>query len=184
MYIVEDLHASYWKDYGGGLHNPFSAMAFLKRLADIVNQEHWRTNRSRTSLLTEFAAKFGVKFNEMDLAGIHSVEFVNSLCIIRKSRPEQNLLGKLLSVGSEPNITDAWDFAGKSVQDFPANVADDGDLDPFSLMQANQVLSRELNEIHSRRSWKMLMGLRAIRIKLIPPGSRREHLWWALWPLD
>jgi hypothetical protein len=32
IYIVEDLHASYWRDYGGGLYAPTSANAFLKHL--------------------------------------------------------------------------------------------------------------------------------------------------------
>jgi hypothetical protein len=40
IYIVEDLHAAYWRDYGGGLYAPTSANAFFKALTDVCNQEH------------------------------------------------------------------------------------------------------------------------------------------------
>ena len=65
IYVVEDLHTSYWESYEGGLHNPFSAMAFFKRLSDLVNYEHWRNNKSRVSILTEFMANFGVEFSRV-----------------------------------------------------------------------------------------------------------------------
>jgi hypothetical protein len=41
IYIVEDLHAAYWRDYGGGLYAPTSANAFFKALTDVCTQEHW-----------------------------------------------------------------------------------------------------------------------------------------------
>ena len=64
IYIVEDLHSSYWKDYEGGLNDPLSAMGFLKRLADIVNYEHWRNNKPRWSLLKVFAKNLGIEFEK------------------------------------------------------------------------------------------------------------------------
>ena len=36
MYIIEDLHTSYWENYGGGKH-PGTAVEFLKKLIDEVN---------------------------------------------------------------------------------------------------------------------------------------------------
>src|SRR5688500_13843298 len=41
LFVVEDLHCSYWKEFEGGLFAPFSAMTFFKRLVDILNHEHW-----------------------------------------------------------------------------------------------------------------------------------------------
>lgn len=40
--FIEDLHASYWADYGGGFRTPGSAMEFLKGLVDGLNSDHFR----------------------------------------------------------------------------------------------------------------------------------------------
>jgi hypothetical protein len=93
VYMAEDLHASYWDDYQGGLHNPLSAMAFYKRLADVVNFEHWRNNSTRSSLLARFAEEFNIKFSDLELAKIHSIEFANSICIIRNPSQRKMSLG-------------------------------------------------------------------------------------------
>ncbi len=37
VFIAEDLHCSYWREYEGGLYDPFSSITFFKRLADTVN---------------------------------------------------------------------------------------------------------------------------------------------------
>ena len=37
LYVVEDLHCSYWQRFGGGLHHPYSAFAFFKALVDVCN---------------------------------------------------------------------------------------------------------------------------------------------------
>ncbi len=41
-YIVEDLHASYWSEYGGGFRTKGSAMEFFKGLVDGLNCDHFR----------------------------------------------------------------------------------------------------------------------------------------------
>lgn len=100
LYIIEDLHASYWEGFEGGLHNPLSAMAFLKRLCDILNYEHWRLNKKRKDMLIRFEKEYMVKFDDFDLAKIHSIEFLNSLCIIKKMSSDENLLGTRIVVGT------------------------------------------------------------------------------------
>ena len=93
VYIAEDLHCSYWKDFDGGIFQPYSPIAFFKRLADTVNHEHWGVETSRSELLESFNRKYELCLQEEVLAHIHSIEFVNSLCIIRKENPEKNILG-------------------------------------------------------------------------------------------
>ena len=39
-YIIEDLHASYWPSFGGGLHVGASAIEFLKGLVDALNADY------------------------------------------------------------------------------------------------------------------------------------------------
>ena len=50
-YIVEDLHASYQKEHGGGLFYPISSMNFFKKLVDIINFEHWGVNKDKGFIL-------------------------------------------------------------------------------------------------------------------------------------
>lgn len=100
LYIVEDLHCSYWHDYQGGLHHPLSSIHFFKSLCDIVNHQSWGLALSRQHLLKEFSECYATDFSENLLSQIHSVEFINSMCIIRKACPSNNSLGCRLVVGT------------------------------------------------------------------------------------
>jgi len=105
LYIIEDLHTSYWSQYGGGLYQPTSAMSFLKRLADVINHEHWGVSWRRAQVLEFFCKRLGVRFDESSLASIHSIEFVNSMCLIRKKPFTENLLGNSHIFGLEEHVS-------------------------------------------------------------------------------
>ena len=100
VYIVEDLHCSYWQEFEGGLFDPFSSVAFFKRLIDIINYEHWGIEKNRTDILSGFFAEYGFHMDEEVLKNIHSIEFINSMCVIRKDIPGRNSLGPLFVGGS------------------------------------------------------------------------------------
>ncbi len=147
IYVVEDLHCSYWKDFEGGLHNPFSAMSFIKRLADILNYEHWRNKKSRANLLTAFTKNLGIEFEERQLNKIHSIEFINSLCIIKKLPNDRNDLGKRIVVGSDEIVTDEWkQFNGTLIHDFEEVITDDANLDVFELIETTNTLVFTIRE--------------------------------------
>lgn len=93
LFVAEDLHCSYWESFEGGLFNPHSSMAFFKRLADVINHEHWGMGLGRTQLLQDFSNIYQVRLSDDLLESIHSVEFINSMCVIRKDLPERNELG-------------------------------------------------------------------------------------------
>lgn len=99
LFVAEDLHCSYWKEYEGGLYYPYSSMAFFKRLADVVNHEHWGIAKERRQLLRGFSEKFSLQFDEAELANIHSIEFFNSACIVRKLQAVSNVLGERVIAG-------------------------------------------------------------------------------------
>ena len=92
LYVVEDLHCSYWRSFEGGLFAPKSSMNFLKSLADIVNYEHWGIATSRTRFLSEFNIPQTSEHDKL-LSEIHSVEFVNSMCTITRRPASENVLG-------------------------------------------------------------------------------------------
>lgn len=101
VFVVEDLHCSYWQEFEGGLFDPFSSITFFKRLADILNYEHWGVSRPRQDLLAGFASHYDLSFAEKVLAQIHSIEFINSVCVVRKLPPHDNLSGLRKIVGEE-----------------------------------------------------------------------------------
>ena len=99
LYIIEDLHCSYWHEHKGGLFFPISSINFLKKLVDIVNHEHWGVEIKKNWLLKGFAENYKINVENVELDQIHSIEFINSLCFIRKKPPEENKLGKRIVVG-------------------------------------------------------------------------------------
>ena len=100
LYIVEDLHSSYWQDYNGGLYHPYSSITFFKTLVDILNFEFWGIKISRRDFILRFEEFFNIKFNEKCLSEIHSIEFINSMCIIKKSEFSDNAIGQEVVTGS------------------------------------------------------------------------------------
>jgi O-antigen biosynthesis protein len=104
LYIAEDLHCSYWQQFEGGLYNPWSSIAFFKRLADTPNFEHWGRDNSIASILQPFASKYGANVNRIPVGTIHSVEFFNSLCVVRKKPHRENLLGYRNIVGNDAHV--------------------------------------------------------------------------------
>lgn len=104
LFIAEDLHCSYWKDFQGGLFNPVSSIAFFKRLADILSYEHWGVPAARKYILESFSKKYNFHIDEEVLSHIHSVEFINSLCVIRKNTPTSNVLGIRFISGNDEAV--------------------------------------------------------------------------------
>ncbi len=103
LYIVEDVHCSYWDDYEGGLFDQFSAVSFFKTLIDLVNAEHWGLNFDSEEFLDKFNQKYGID-KYLHASDFHSVEFINSMCAIRKSTPEGSRLGTRYIAGAYEEV--------------------------------------------------------------------------------
>lgn len=99
VFVAEDLHCSYWENYEGGLYYPYSSIAFFKRLADVVNHEHWGIEKERRQLLQGFSEQFSTEFDESILAEVHSIEFFNSVCVVHKRQAQSNVLGERFIAG-------------------------------------------------------------------------------------
>jgi glycosyltransferase involved in cell wall biosynthesis len=107
IYIIEDLHASYWQDWGGGLFHKKSSVAFLKLLVDAVNAEHWGVSESITDFMTLGFPDYQPLYDESVLGEIKSITFSNSMCIIRKTGPaERNTLGPRVVRGTEALVVE------------------------------------------------------------------------------
>lgn len=103
VYVIEDLHCSYWKQFEGGLSAEHSSVEFFKRLVDVLNFEHWGLESSRRSYLKDF--DIPETLSEGELACLHSIVFINSMCIIKKNAEGANLLGKRKVVGQVETVS-------------------------------------------------------------------------------
>jgi len=100
VFVIEDLHCSYWSTFEGGLFDPKSSIAFFKTLIDLINHEHWNVPIERNVLLQKLLKKYGRNISFDALFQIHSIEFINSMCVVRKSPQADNRLGHRVIVGS------------------------------------------------------------------------------------
>jgi len=115
VFIIEDLHCSYWSEYEGGLFHPFSSMNFLKMLADSINYEHWGIAKTRSDFFSSMVEKYGIQFDESIPAQVHSIEFVNSICVIRKKKAQLNQLGERIVTGQHDHVFDGIPLLNGSI---------------------------------------------------------------------
>lgn len=104
LFIIEDMHCSYWEKWGGGILYPISSINFFKKLVDVINYEHWGVEKKSNWLLRGFSHNFKINLEKLKLDEIHSIEFVNSLCFIRKKSSKKNKLGNRVIAGKTAKI--------------------------------------------------------------------------------
>lgn len=124
MYIAEDLHCSYRKKFEGGLFEPTSSMAFFKQLADVLSHEHWGQGLARKEWLQEFSLVHGIDLDEEVLAQVHSVEFLNSMCIVRKEAAGRALLGPRVVSGTVASVVPGVQMIDPNAPALPAHDID------------------------------------------------------------
>lgn len=192
IYIIEDLHASYWNDFGGGLSNPYSALSFMKRLIDVINFEHWNIEKQLFEYIDEYIRKFEIDVLTDSFRTIKSIEFLNSLCIISKSTLENCTLGNRMVIGNEEKITkntkslnntayqnNKGAYSEESYPDIfelldKLNISEEKIIRLNDLMEKNKIKKAELveniinleNEVLSyatSNSWKITRPMRKIR---------------------
>lgn len=190
IYVIEDLHASYWSDWQGGISHPESSMQFLKLLADVVNFDHWGINANRTELFDMIPAASGL-LEETIFSEIESVSFTDSVCVVRKKMPGYQGLGLRVGSGSEasvfPEVKEAAgglsptpgqesnkfaiarDLTPFQTQSYKAKIQDlqnfNQDLESHIQKQNNEVqlLNDSINEIYATISWRVTKPIRYVR---------------------
>ena len=104
LYIIEDLHCSYWPRFGGGIVCASSSMNFFKLICDMLNHDHWKNDIAVESLLATFFPGPN-RPNYSLFSEIFSITFMNSMCIIEKRREGQSgSLGKRIIVGNDAAV--------------------------------------------------------------------------------
>ena len=103
-YIVEDSHALYWENWGGGVLRGSSAQQLFKLLTDVVNYEHWSGDLSLNMFLSGFFRKDALPAFIAE-GWVDSLEFLNSMIVIRKAKHATHAkLGPRAVVGMEFSV--------------------------------------------------------------------------------
>lgn len=82
VFLIEDLHTSYWPDFGGGYHNPATFIEYAKQRIDQLNAWHSQDPRLVVDDFTRTT---------------HSIHFYDSVAVFERrpiSRPEHRMAGR------------------------------------------------------------------------------------------
>jgi hypothetical protein len=104
LYIVEDAHALYIDQFGGGILNDFGAYSFFKKLIDVISFQFWR---DQVSINTYFRTFFPLQSTPTFIleGWIDSIEFRNSIITIRKALTAgHEKLGNRIVVGNTAQV--------------------------------------------------------------------------------
>ena len=103
IYVIEDTHTLYHQSFGGGISNERSAIAFFKKLVDVVSYEWWHNESSLQTHLSTFFLQNTPEF--ITDGWIESVEFRNSVIVVRKSKKAgHNKLGQRIIRGTDFSV--------------------------------------------------------------------------------
>lgn len=107
MYLIEDTHALYWEDWGGGVLRGSSAQQLFKALTDVVNYEHWHGDLSANTLLSSFFRKDAIPTFIAE-GWVDRLEFMNSMIVVHKATQATHAkLGPRVVVGTEFTVEKA-----------------------------------------------------------------------------
>lgn len=105
LYVIEDIHCSYWSSHEGGIVCASSSMNFFKLVCDVLNYQHWQSQIAIESLLSTFFP--GKKCPDYSVfSEIFSMTFYNSMCVIEKCREGlSSSLGQRIIVGDQAMVS-------------------------------------------------------------------------------
>lgn len=84
IYLIEDLHTSYWSDYGGGYKSPVSFIEYSKNFIDYLNAWHSQDKKFIVNDFTKTA---------------YALHYYDSILVIEKKKispPESTVKGKII----------------------------------------------------------------------------------------
>jgi len=133
LYVVEDLHTSYWKNYGGGIRKKGTSIEYFKNIVEALNADYIRKLSNLGTFAKFFSRDFRDKikhilkinvdkiyFNGIEYSKtIESITFYSSICAIKKfSSPKNNPF--ISCVSGEKNIDGVNYF--KNEKDYIQNI--------------------------------------------------------------
>jgi len=74
VYLCEDLHTSYWDEFGGGYKKPDSFIEYSKNFIDYINAFHSKTDSLKINSFTK---------------SVHSLHYYDSVLVIERRKMEK-----------------------------------------------------------------------------------------------
>jgi 23S rRNA U2552 (ribose-2'-O)-methylase RlmE/FtsJ len=174
LMVLEDLHCSYWSSHGGQLFSPDSAQAFLQRLSDVMNLEHFQQADSLSLLFSHHAKLVGVTDVSEALTEISRITFENSMVAIYRSPCGRPTLGRRNVVGADGSVIDlVKSFNGQSCFP-PANASITPALTSEFLTHLNMEQNQELFNLRTS-SAALESKFSGIISKLDEAGQQADH---------
>jgi len=139
LYVIEDMCASYWANYGGGKRKKGSSIEYFKNLVEALNADYLRPTSFLIRLIRYLFPGLKNKtdciwkkyidrkyFNKTDYPQtIESITFYDSICTIKKfsvpkNKPFQSVTTGRESIGKSNNFTNELELI-KSVKEMFGN---------------------------------------------------------------
>jgi hypothetical protein len=97
MYVIEDLHTSYWNKFGGG---KYFKKTTIKRIKDLIDDMHyWATDHPRVNIFWRIKHKLTKtrkgKAKNVFQETVRSIHIADSICFIRKGILEKDVVNKI-----------------------------------------------------------------------------------------
>lgn len=142
IYIVEDLHCSYWPSFGGGVLSEKSAMAFFKVLLDFIHSDYWPRDYG-DMLLAPFGKNVGRHHAAMVsiCAAIESIEFRDSMCFIRREVTGGAECKRRVIAGSSSSVSSTIGVADKAKIEAPPEDRESVECGPISKSDHDSALA-------------------------------------------
>jgi hypothetical protein len=167
-FMIEDLHASYWSEYGGGFRTEGSAIEFLKGLVDGLNCDHFRDTGIAPKAEIDHLRDFG--------RSIARMTFYDSLAVMEFMNVPRDSAYRQMFSGGETRVmplTTLFTVGARSYADTrlvsrtAARHIDRVLLSRISesagAAAENQALRTELAAIKGSTSWRITDPVRRLR---------------------
>lgn len=89
VFLADHLYGSHGAGVDSDPCGPRSALAFFRRLADVIGCEQRGHGERLSHALRDLYSDHGLQRDEGPLPHVHSVEFIDSMCVIRKAIGER-----------------------------------------------------------------------------------------------
>lgn len=166
FFVVEDLHASYWSNFGGGLFKKDSSINFFKNIFDTINHPNWKSKFA--FLFKNYNYKYKKFLNQKffkKLTLIKSLEIFNSIIIIKCEKhrnPKYINFGKIYDVATSHKKMNNKDIVALLKEN---KVNFKSESDKFKKIYYEQKKINE--ELLNSTSWKITKPLRNIKKKFL-----------------
>lgn len=108
LYIIEDLHTSYWESFGGGCRKENSSIEYFKNFVEALNSDYISHSvcsepiRAKIKRILKKQSVNSISYHGIDYSKIiESITFYDSICAVKKFSSAKNTSFKSVITGNE-----------------------------------------------------------------------------------